>query len=539
MPAARPHNHPEASDTSSLSSIPAELTERPQWVVWRLESRNGKRPTKVPYDAKTSRKASSTNPQTWCDFATACAAVEQFDGMGFVFSDDDDLGGIDLDCCFNEGEIHADALALIRRCGTYAEISPSGTGIKVIGKFRCPTDDHKTGAVPWQGFVENGRSAEFAIFDRGRYFTITGETLLDLTQIVDCQDEIDKVVSELWGHDEAARDEGVVNPAVAAMTDKRLLTKARRAKNKEKFIELWNDSEVDESGSHSEGDLALCRLLAFWCGPDPERIQRLFLQSERGKRAKTQRCDYLPGRIKKALVTQTEFYDPDDDDANVPTDHADVADALTKLLHLGTVDLRVTSARIVGRGSRADAFVRLSNGEELVFKPLKPGAAEISAEVAAVTGAVANFKSTERVVVIALIRRLAELQDGFTDEDIARDWGRQFLQRDEIRYHDFDFNDPQDRWKAFKRLSDGNEWHAVVLRHVDGTLYIRTGWFNFWVRREDPNVGSNSAIARRMETVGWRKRGQSGRVTVHSSDRTKQLGWNFFIVPAGWAEDDV
>jgi primase-polymerase (primpol)-like protein len=38
-------------------------------------------------------------------------------------------------------------------------------------------------------------------------------------------------------------------------------------------------------GDDSAADLALCGLLAFWCGPDPKRIDRLFRRSAlmRGK----------------------------------------------------------------------------------------------------------------------------------------------------------------------------------------------------------------------------------------------------------------
>ena len=32
----------------TMPELPDDLTERDQWVLWRLETRNGK-PTKVPY----------------------------------------------------------------------------------------------------------------------------------------------------------------------------------------------------------------------------------------------------------------------------------------------------------------------------------------------------------------------------------------------------------------------------------------------------------------------------------------------------------
>ena len=51
-------------------NIPNALTERPQWVCWRLEERDGK-PTKVPYTPGTERRASSTDLMTWRPFSEA------------------------------------------------------------------------------------------------------------------------------------------------------------------------------------------------------------------------------------------------------------------------------------------------------------------------------------------------------------------------------------------------------------------------------------------------------------------------------------
>jgi putative DNA primase/helicase len=43
-----------------VENIPERLTERPQWVVWKLEKRDGK-PTKVPHIAGGVGRASSTD----------------------------------------------------------------------------------------------------------------------------------------------------------------------------------------------------------------------------------------------------------------------------------------------------------------------------------------------------------------------------------------------------------------------------------------------------------------------------------------------
>ncbi len=55
--------------------IPEELKSRPQWVVWKLETRDGK-PTKVPYKSETGRRASVTELMTWSAFEDALEAYE-------------------------------------------------------------------------------------------------------------------------------------------------------------------------------------------------------------------------------------------------------------------------------------------------------------------------------------------------------------------------------------------------------------------------------------------------------------------------------
>ena len=75
-------------------NIPAELRGLNRWVLWRFVQ-VAERKTKVPFQRNGS-KASSTDPATWCSFDEATQAPG-FDGIGFVFSQADDICGIDLD----------------------------------------------------------------------------------------------------------------------------------------------------------------------------------------------------------------------------------------------------------------------------------------------------------------------------------------------------------------------------------------------------------------------------------------------------------
>src|SRR5215470_4156709 len=87
-----------------VANIPAELAERPQWVVWRYELRSRKDDscywTKVPYTPYTLDKAASNRPASWRSFRAAVACYQErpdyFDGIGYVFLADDPYVGGDI-----------------------------------------------------------------------------------------------------------------------------------------------------------------------------------------------------------------------------------------------------------------------------------------------------------------------------------------------------------------------------------------------------------------------------------------------------------
>ena len=69
-----------------FDTIPADLRAMDRWLLWSLETRDGKS-TKVPYQAKyPAAKADATNADTWSDFATARDAYQdgKADGVAVV-----------------------------------------------------------------------------------------------------------------------------------------------------------------------------------------------------------------------------------------------------------------------------------------------------------------------------------------------------------------------------------------------------------------------------------------------------------------------
>src|SRR5690349_11162730 len=81
-------------------NIPAELKALPQFVVWKLQARPGAtKSTKVPYNAKTGRAASSADSQTWATFDVALKAYStgRYTGIGFAF--ENGYCRVDVDNC--------------------------------------------------------------------------------------------------------------------------------------------------------------------------------------------------------------------------------------------------------------------------------------------------------------------------------------------------------------------------------------------------------------------------------------------------------
>jgi len=304
----------------SFDAIPAELRSLRQWVIWRREQRDGKA-TKVPWCASDpTRRASTTDPETWGALTEALAAADGADGIGFVFSQDDEFAGIDLDDCVIDGEIRSEAAAIVLHLGSYTERSPSGGGLHVIARAHVNGRRNRTGKTPWGGMFE--------VYDRGRFFCVTGDRLPHSSATIEPrQAQLDELIERMFP------SAGVTDYQSAArqpfeLNDRELLDRASAAKNGADFDRLYR-GDHGFYPSQSEADLALCGMLAFWAGPDAARVDRLF----RGSGLLRDKWDERHGdstygaqTIATALAGRTEFYSPRST-ATVTAGSPDVEDA--------------------------------------------------------------------------------------------------------------------------------------------------------------------------------------------------------------------
>lgn len=115
-------------------NLPKELRDNGKFCLWKYEERKGKvKPDKVPYQI-SGKHAQSNNESTFSEYANAVAAVSLYDGLGLgIFRG---FSAVDVDHCVNtDGTLAAigqSAVNIFKGC--YIEISPSGTGLRVIFK---------------------------------------------------------------------------------------------------------------------------------------------------------------------------------------------------------------------------------------------------------------------------------------------------------------------------------------------------------------------------------------------------------------------
>ncbi len=291
-----------------VEGIPEELRSFRQWVVWRYEWRlnrdsSGKW-TKVLHNPANGRNADSTKPSTWGTFEAALSAYQRdpnkWDGIGFVFANG--YGGIDLDDCRDPltGKIEAWALEIVRQIDSYTEISPSGKGLHVFARAMLAGEG--VNRRNWHG-------REIEIYDRGRYFTVTGNRLDGSTESVkERQAEVialyERVRIETGDKPKKERAPKVERAASArhhtTIDDDELI---RRMLALQKFEDLFTGG-AHSYGSDSEADFAFVSILCA-ATDDDEQIARIWRLSGLG-REKLNRRDYIDRTIRAARNRQPE-----------------------------------------------------------------------------------------------------------------------------------------------------------------------------------------------------------------------------------------
>jgi P4 family phage/plasmid primase-like protien len=302
-----------------LESIPAELKAYRQLVCWKYYKKKGETTwRKLPLTPLTRTFGSSTNPSAWGTYYEASESCKTppvgMYGLGFSLTDDDPYTLIDLDNCRDPdtGEMDDWAVKLVRKLESYTEISPTGTGVKVWARAWIP---------------EAVKTDSIEMYYSKRFATITGQHYPGSpTEIFEQQEAVAELFHKHKGYKTSeAKHKHYANVSYSiwsnGLDDDVVLDKARSAQNRAELEKLLSGDLSDYyhknpktklpdksiGTDHSRADLALSSRLAFFTGPDPVQLERLFDRTPLGQRDKwVEREDYRSWTLDKALKNRAQ-----------------------------------------------------------------------------------------------------------------------------------------------------------------------------------------------------------------------------------------
>ena len=320
--------------------IPQEIKDTKRWVCYKTEVRDNGEETKIPMNAISGGYASTSDPYTWTSFKLALSGCVKykFTGLGFMLGEDTKTGttyfGVDLDNHIDKvtgekpyktaKEFEEFAYIFINALNSYTEYSHSGEGVHIICKGNLPGKRNKRKGVE--------------MYDYRRFFTMTGKVINNVP-IADRTEEV-KPLWEKYLNVETespaqtsysaptqvratvSADGGVsfeevevveVEHTPSALSDYALIEKIRNSQQGSDFMRLFNGDMSAYGNDHSAADMAMCKILAFWTGCNPDQMDRIFRQSEL-MRDKWERKwgagTYGSKTIEEAIRTQREVYTP-------------------------------------------------------------------------------------------------------------------------------------------------------------------------------------------------------------------------------------
>ena len=274
------------------AAIPDEMKARPNWVVvktwWNADKgKYNKRP--VNCNSDKGEYAESDNPETWTTFDNALKYLKEKGGTTIAYALDgkDNISCIDLDRCYDEnGQPSALAKEVLSKCGkTYIEKSVSGNGLHIFGK---------TSGMDIRTFSKDG---DLEFYQKEHFIAMTGDgSGYSRLESFDTPE-----MKELLSRKCEKREEwkGVCKGVngLSTMTDRDVVEKASNAKNGDKFKRLYAGEDLQNN--HSNSDMSLMNLLAYWCNGDKEQMLRIFATS--GLFRPNKSPDYYEGTAIKAL----------------------------------------------------------------------------------------------------------------------------------------------------------------------------------------------------------------------------------------------
>ncbi len=311
------------ADLIKYENIPDELKWEKRWCLYKIILRDGKN-TKMPI-MPNGKPAKSNDRKTWHSFDDCMDALCKNQSLGLGFFLGDGYIGIDIDKVsdeimeysmdFNAASMTANFL---RGISTYAEISPSKTGLHFIGKGKVPG--------------ERKRYKNLEIYDRDRFFTITGNILKDKdrSKIVNINQELLPLYQTYMPSiDSVEGKAGRINLSPSSLADKSrftqndilniLFNRGYFNYSGEDLRQIYNGNYQNYFNSQSEADFFMLGRLLYYTADKKKSISLMENSGLKRKKWYKRRgsADYIHYIADRAMNGINKFYDWNKEKADI------------------------------------------------------------------------------------------------------------------------------------------------------------------------------------------------------------------------------
>lgn len=298
----------------NYNTIPKELKKEKRWCLYKLISRKGKN-TKLPL-MPDGEAAKSNDPITWRSYEECLIGLKKNVGDGLGFFLGDGYIGIDIDKVEDEifeygldRDVHSMTADFLKELSTYAEISPSGTGLHFIGKGKVPG--------------ERKRYKNLEIYDKERFFTVTGKILQDKDRkkITDIEQELFPLYQKYMPNPDTKKVEikrekqrsnfFLKGDTLSSNVLNILFERGYFSYTGEDIRQIYYGNYENYFSSQSEADFFMIRRLLYYTADIEKTIS--FMESSGLKRKKWYKrrgkTDYIHYIADRAIHSMSKFYD--------------------------------------------------------------------------------------------------------------------------------------------------------------------------------------------------------------------------------------
>ena len=293
----------------NYEDIPDELKREKHWCLYKIIQRDGKN-TKLPL-MPNGKPAKSNDKTTWFSYEACIAALNRNigDGLGFMLGDG--YIGIDIDKVSDDimeysMDYHANSMTadFLREISTYAEISPSKTGLHFIGK----------GEVPG----ERKRYKNLEIYDKDRFFTVTGNVIKDRdrNKVINIDSELKPLYEKYMPKINKISAENKTSPTLTFYKGEqdileKLFDRGYFSYTGEDLRRVYYGNYESYFNSRSEADFFMLQRLLYYTADVEQSIS--FMENSGLKREKWYKrrgnTDYIHYIADKAIGSINQFYD--------------------------------------------------------------------------------------------------------------------------------------------------------------------------------------------------------------------------------------